>query len=97
MFIEEIIDFLANNSNCVVHVIAGIITPKLLEKLYNHNIKLLILGYKYLGRGEFYFSEKLTTLQKIADLLKHEVKSVWEFNQNSFTEKTRTVKKQKDF
>lgn len=58
LFIEEIIDFLAKNPNSVVHVIAGIITPKLLEKLYDHNIKLLILGYKYVGRGESYFSDK---------------------------------------
>ena len=58
LFIDEILKFLGKNTNCVIHVIAGIITPKLLEKLYNHNVKLLILGYKYMGRGEFFFSNK---------------------------------------
>lgn len=58
LFIDEILDFLAKNSNCIIHVIAGIVSKKILEKLYDKDVKLLILGYKHFGRGERYFSNK---------------------------------------
>ena len=39
----------------VLHVVAGVVTTGQLNKLKNHGIKLLILGYKDKGRGvEFY-------------------------------------------
>ena len=39
----------------------------------------------------------LETEETFCDIAKHSVTSTWGFNQNSFIEKTRTVKKQKDF
>jgi organic radical activating enzyme len=45
--------------NAVLHVINGVVNLKELEKLYNSNLKLLILGYKYLRRGESYYSPKV--------------------------------------
>lgn len=58
LFVEEVIEFANKNSNCVIHVIVGIIEKKVLDKLSNKGLKLLILGYKYRGRGKFYLTEK---------------------------------------
>lgn len=46
-FIEEIQKF----PNAVIHTIAGILKKKDILNLSNKNLKLLILGYKDLGRG----------------------------------------------
>ncbi len=48
---DEVINYLVRVPNLVVHVIAGIVPWETLVKLSNHNIKLLILGYKTWGRG----------------------------------------------
>ena len=56
---NKFIDFVSEYPNTVVHVINGIVTEKSLEKLYNKNIKLLILGYKMLRRGESYYSPEV--------------------------------------
>lgn len=55
LFIDEIVEFSAKNPNVVIHVIAGIISKELIEKLSNKNLKLLILGYKVIGRGKNYY------------------------------------------
>lgn len=55
--INEILPFCNNNKNCVLHLIAGVIDKELLEKLYNKNLKILILGYKDFGRGKTYYSD----------------------------------------
>lgn len=49
---DELIEKLSTSANFVVHVIAGVMPIHELRKLYNHNIKLLVLGYKDLGRGK---------------------------------------------
>lgn len=48
---DELIGLLSDFPNAVVHVIAGIITMEELRKLYDHNLKILILGYKDFRRG----------------------------------------------
>ena len=52
----------------VVHVIAGIITMEELEKLYDKNIRLLILGYKETGRGKVYKQENESVKKRISEL-----------------------------
>ncbi len=54
--IDEIISFANKSTNVVLHVIAGIIDEKILQLLYNKNLKILILGYKQMGRGESYYN-----------------------------------------
>ena len=49
-FFEAIKDF----PNAVIHTIAGILRSEDIIKLMNHHIKVLILGYKTLGRGIAY-------------------------------------------
>ena len=46
-FIEKVQRF----PNAVIHVINGVVNPVQMEAMYNQNLKLLILGYKYLRRG----------------------------------------------
>ena len=40
----------------VVHVIAGVLTKEDYEHLWGHHVKLLILGYKQIRRGEIYYN-----------------------------------------
>lgn len=46
-FIEKVKRF----PNAVIHVINGVVNSVQMEAMYNQNLKLLILGYKYLRRG----------------------------------------------
>lgn len=55
---EEFINLAKSISNTVIHVINGIITPEEVEQLSNKNLKMLILGYKRLRRGEEYYSKE---------------------------------------
>lgn len=76
LFLNEIIEFAKRNSNVVIHVIAGVIDIKTLEKIYDKNLKLLILGYKSIGRGIDYYSktieDNILYLEKnIMDISKH--------------------------
>ena len=65
--------------NVVVHVINGIHSKKILERLYDKGIKILILGYKTFGRGEGYYeshgegieSVKSDIHDDLAELVKH--------------------------
>lgn len=52
-FIEKVKRF----PNAVIHVINGVVDPVQMETMYNQNLKILILGYKYLRRG-FSWMEK---------------------------------------
>lgn len=55
--------------NVVVHVIDGLLTQYDIDNLSNKNLKLLILGYKVLGRGDnFYFEHKREILSNISYL-----------------------------
>jgi len=57
-YLDEIMNFSKKYKHTVLHVIAGIITEKIIQKLSNQNVKLLVLGYKILGRGkDFYNSD----------------------------------------
>lgn len=57
--IDKIMDFIGNKENCVIHVIAGIISLDILNKISNKNCKLLILGYKNFGRGIDFYSNNI--------------------------------------
>ena len=57
--IEEIINFAKENENVVIHLIAGLIKTSLLNKLYDKHLKVLILGYKEIGRGINYFNKSI--------------------------------------
>ena len=52
---ERVIDFAIKNKNVVLHIIEGIANEELIKSISDKGIKILILGYKYFGRGvDFY-------------------------------------------
>lgn len=56
---KEFIKKVQNYPNIVIHVINGVLKPSDVQALENNNLKILILGYKHLRRGnEYYDSDK---------------------------------------
>ena len=51
---DEFIERVKKTPNVVLHVINGIVTTEQLHKLAHHGLKVLILGYKTIGRGKEY-------------------------------------------
>jgi hypothetical protein len=65
-FINKIIQF----PNAVIHVINGVVSVHDLARLAGHNLKVLILGYKNLRRGQSYYEQNdeiVNTLQEDLD------------------------------
>lgn len=54
---EQFIELISQYPNAVIHVINGILKPSDLEVLVNKNLKMLILGYKRLRRGNDWIRE----------------------------------------
>ena len=54
---EEFISLVQQYPNAVVHVINGVVKPSDIKKLSNNNLKILILGYKQLRRGNDWFEK----------------------------------------
>lgn len=62
--------------NAVIHIINGIQPISEVKKLYDHNLKILILGYKMFRRGIEYFSEVVDATKneyyaELEEMLKH--------------------------
>lgn len=71
-FINEIQQF----QNAVIHVVSGIVSIDDLAKLRHHGLKILILGYKRVGRGVEYGKEKETYIYLSQALLKDYLKKI---------------------
>lgn len=54
---EEFITQVKRFPNAIIHVINGILKPSDVEAMSNHGLKILILGYKKLRRGEDWYYE----------------------------------------
>ena len=52
---QEFIKNVKKYSNIVIHVINGVLKPSDVQAMENNNLKMLILGYKHLRRGNEYF------------------------------------------
>lgn len=76
---EEFVSTIQQFPNAVIHVINGVINPSELLKLYDKDLKILILGYKEFRRGETYYNSnigkvtynKLWLSNKLTEALKH--------------------------
>lgn len=79
---NKLIDLIKTLDNAVVHVIAGVISNKDLEKLYDNNLKILILGYKTFRRGEQFYSNNIQN--KINHMKEHLFDIVKRFKTVSF-------------
>lgn len=66
-FDDEFIELMENTRNTVIHTIAGICTLDNYKKLFGHNVKVLILGYKTRGRGVAYKEKLGDDIQKNID------------------------------
>lgn len=64
---ERFISLMNQYPNAVVHVINGVLTESDVKVMENNNLKMLILGYKHLRRGNKYFEhekERIESNQK---------------------------------
>lgn len=71
-FIEKVKQF----PNAVIHVINGIVTPLELEILSGEGLKLLILGYKRLSRGEAMYEEHGDEIEETKSWLYDELPTI---------------------
>ncbi len=53
---EDFLEKVKKYSNAVIHVINGIVELEDLQKMYDKNLKILILGYKQFRKGKDYYS-----------------------------------------
>lgn len=51
----EFIDAIKQFPNAVIHTVAGITTRSQYQKLLDNDLKILILGYKFVGRGKDWY------------------------------------------
>lgn len=84
---DELIEALKEFPNAVCHIIAGIATETVINKLAHNNLKILILGYKIFRRGEDLYKKNNSTIdfliQYMYDVLPQMVNEHW-FNTISF-------------
>ena len=67
---DEFIKMIKQFPNAVIHVINGVVSVYDLARLASHNLKILVLGYKNLRRGESYYEQNdeiVTALQEDLD------------------------------
>ena len=80
---KHFIELIKQYPNAVIHVINGVLKPSDVEALKNKNLKMLILGYKHLRRGNEYFETEQDDI---------EVKQKWLYeNLESITDKFKVV------
>ena len=60
---KEFIEKVKKYPNVVIHVINGVLSPKDVYALENNNLKLLILGYKHLRRGNEYYEAEMADIK----------------------------------
>ena len=73
---DELIKCLYHFPNAVIHVINGVVTIEELKKLYDNDLKILVLGYKQFRRGENYYCQQVENLKfdlynNIEEIKKH--------------------------
>lgn len=66
---------IAENKDCVVHLIAGVHTKEVFDYLSKFGLKVLILGYKEIGRGLFYYDALKEQVDKNIQWLKDNLES----------------------
>ena len=75
----EFISLVKQYPNAVVHVINGVLRPSYVETLADKDLKMLILGYKHLRRGNEWYSEERENIvskqmwlkENLADIINH--------------------------
>lgn len=73
---SEFIEAVSQYPNVVIHTINGNLTPDDIEALQNKNLKILILGYKHLRRGNTFYEAANRTVIRNQDWLKENLKYI---------------------
>lgn len=60
---KHLIELIKQYPNAVIHVINGVLKPSDIKVLENNNLKILILGYKHLRRGNEYFETEQNNIE----------------------------------
>ena len=64
---KQFIDMVKQIPNAVIHVINGIVSMPELDRLARNNLKILILGYKNLRRGESYYADNNNMVKELQE------------------------------
>lgn len=70
---EKLYEYLKEFPNAVLHTIDGLLSSEDIYNLSDKNIKLLILGYKVLGRGDEYYHKHHTEIEHNINWLKDNI------------------------
>lgn len=82
---DEFVNMIKKYPNAVIHVINGIVSPLDLAMLSEEGLKILILGYKELRRGECYYQNDSNMVKRYQRSLKKFLPKILEwFNTVSF-------------
>lgn len=82
---DNLISLIKNMNDVVCHLIAGIVTDNILSSLANNNLKVLILGYKNIGRGISYNAKYSKDVEDNINWLSDNIMSISDgFNAVSF-------------
>lgn len=82
---EKFIELVKQYPNAVIHTINGILSPSDVDMLSNHNLKMLILGYKQLRRGVDWYDTDYENIITKQMWLKENLESILsKFNVVSF-------------
>lgn len=73
---DKFIELIKNYPNAVIHIINGVQPISDIKKLYDNDLKLLILGYKLFRRGKDYYGDAVESCKKefydeLPELIKH--------------------------
>lgn len=67
---ERFLSIIQDMPNVVIHIIAGLVRPKDLERMADRGLKVLILGFKNKGRGEdIWSSQIISNIELLKDIL----------------------------
>ena len=66
---DKFVECVSKFPNAVIHVINGIVSIDDLKMLANHNLKILILGYKEFRRGKQMYSRQSTAIDNMKSAL----------------------------
>lgn len=73
---KHFIELIKQYPNAVIHVINGVLKPSDIKALENNNLKMLILGYKHLRRGNEYFEEEQNDIETKQQWLYENLKDI---------------------
>lgn len=73
---EKLYEMLSSISNTVVHVIDGLTTKEDIDNMSDKGVKMLVLGYKSIGRGKEYFNKNKTEINNNIKYLRDNLKEI---------------------